>query len=174
MTNGARDDRPAEIGGETGLRGHFDRCGLDQAIIVVADIVVELETVAFTGNRHVVVAVETQFYRAPQFAGGNRGDAGKDRGLRLLATETTAHAAHFDHHLVEVDAERVGDNLLHFGRMLGRAPQVQTAVLFRRDVGYLPFQVKLLLPANRNFTLEAARRGFEFARGVATAQMHRR
>ena len=89
--------------------------------------------------------------------GRDRGNAGEDCRLRFLAAKTTAHATHFDHHLVEIDAERMRDHLLHLGRMLGRAPQVETAVFFRCDVGDLSFQVKLFLPADRDLALLAPR-----------------
>ena len=59
MTDRACDHRASQVGGKPCLRGHLDMGRMDQAIVVVADVIGKFETVTLAGNRHVVVAIET-------------------------------------------------------------------------------------------------------------------
>ena len=129
---------------------------------------------ALAGDHHVVVAIETQLDRALELRGGQCGDAGEQRGLAFLAAEAPAHATHLDDNLVRRLVEAVGHHVLHLGRVLGRAPQLQAAVLAGRAVGHLALEVELLLTAHRPLALQPMRRRGQLLRRLAADPAHRR
>ena len=117
-------------------------------VVVEADLVVEVEAVAAAGDQEVVVAVQAQLDRALQPLRGDRGDAGEQRRLRLLAAEAAAHAPALDLHLVRRQLQRVRHEVLHLAGVLGRAVHLHAAVFLRHRVRDLAFEVELLLAAD--------------------------
>ena len=174
MTQRAGRHRTREVCRKTRPRDHLDAHREDAASVVEADLVVVAEIMALAGDHHVVVAVEAQLDRTVQLAGRQRRDAGEQRRLALLATEAAAHSPHLDQHLVGRLVEAVRHHMLHLGRMLGGAPQLQATVLPRCAVGHLPLEVELLLPADRPLPLQAVRRCGQPLGGFAADAAHRR
>ena len=77
---------------------------------------------ALAGRAHVVVARQAQLHRPLRLPGEHGRNAGDDGCLALLAAEGAAHAPHLDGDRVERQPEEMRDPMLHFGGMLGRAP----------------------------------------------------
>ena len=77
-----------------------------------------------------------------------RGDAGEEPRLALLAAEAAAHAPALDDDVVGVDVERVRDLVLHLAGMLRRAVDQHRAVFLRHRVRDHPFEIELLLAAD--------------------------
>ena len=131
---------------------------------------------SLAGDHHVVVAVEAQLGRAPGARGDQRGDAGKQRGLAFLAAERAAHAAALYYHVVRLLAERVGDQVLHFAGVLGRAVHQHAVVFLRQRVGNLAFEVEMVLTAHRQAAAQTLRglrqRRFRFAPAQRLAGQH--
>ena len=119
------------------------------------------------GHDHVLVAVRTRLGRTAGLHGDQRGGGGEQRGLRLLAAEAAAHAAHLDGDAVVGLAQHAGDQMLDLGRVLGRGPDVDVAILARRGQRDLAFEVEVILAADRELALHAAGRGRQRGLGVA-------
>ena len=66
------------------------------------------------------------------------------------------------------------DDVLHLGRVLRRAVEVDAAVFLRHRVGDLPLEIELLLPADVELAREPARRRGHRGRRIAALQVHRR
>ena len=113
-----------------------------------ADVVVDAEVVALAGHDHVVVAVEPHLARPPGLPRAERGERRPLRRLALLAAEAAAHAPHLDGDRVVVEAEHMGDDVLHLGRVLGRGMDEHVAVLAGDGERDLAFEVEMLLPAD--------------------------
>ncbi|MGF6751452.1 hypothetical protein OKW36_007112 [Paraburkholderia sp. MM5482-R1] len=163
-----------QVGGKAAARGHVDRDAFDHALCVVADFVGVVEIVTLAGHHHVVVAVRAQLDRAQQLPRGERGAAREQRRLRFLAAETATHAPAFDQYVMRCNAQRVRDEVLHFGRMLGRAVDVHAVVVLRHRVRDLPFQIELLLAAEPHLTGLAMRGTRHLRASVAARELHRR
>ena len=133
-----------------------------------------MEAVAPAGDHEVVVAVEAQLHRSAEPARRNGGDAREQRRLRLLAAEAAAHAPALDLHVVRLQAQALGDQVLHLARVLRRAVDEHAAVLARDRVRDLAFEIELLLAADLQRVDEAMRRGGDGGARVAARQMHRR
>ena len=144
----ARHHRARQVGAEAGVGHHVDLGAEHAAVVVVADLVAVLEAVAAAGDEEVVVAIEPQLHRAIELLRGNGGHAGRQRRLRLLAAEATAHAPALDVHMVRVQLQRMRHRVLHLSRMLRRAVDLDAVVLQRHRVGDLAFEVELLLAAH--------------------------
>jgi hypothetical protein len=134
----ARHHRAREIGREAGARDHRQLGAEDPAVVVVADLVLVVEAVAPPGDQEVVVAVEAQLDRPAELPRRDRGDAGEEGRLRLLAAEAAAHAPALDLDVVRLQAEQLRDQVLHLARMLRRAVDEHAAVLARHRVRDLP------------------------------------
>ena len=112
---------------------------------------------ALAGDKKVVVAIEPQLDRPLKLL---RGQAGPDRhvsGLRFLAPETAAHAAALHRHAVAVDAQGMGDPVLHLARVLGARMHQILALLLRQGVGDLTLEVKVLLSTDLQAAAEPVR-----------------
>ncbi|ABA47595.1 hypothetical protein BURPS1710b_3214 [Burkholderia pseudomallei 1710b] len=174
VAHGARHHGPRQIGGEAAARRHVDRDALDHARVVVAHVVAVMEIVPLAGDHHVVVAIGAQLHRALQLPCGERGAAREQARLRFLAAEAAPHAPAFDEHVVRREPQRVRDEMLHLARVLRRAVDVHRAVFLRHRVGDLPFEIELLLAAQRELA-RIAMRGVRDPRGrVAAREPHRR
>ena len=106
---------------------------------VVADFVFVIKAMALARDHEVVIAVGAQFYRALQSVRGYRSGASPEGRLRFLAAKSTPHAAATNVHLMRLPAQRMGDDLLHFARVLGGTMHVHGAALLWQGVGDLPF-----------------------------------
>ena len=107
-------ERPAAVGKELDFRRE------EQSVSIEADLKLSEKRMAFAGDHHVLIAIETDAHLAPGFRRGERGQRRERRGLRFLAAETAAHARTFHDHAVHRQREHVRDDVLHFGRMLRR------------------------------------------------------
>ena len=110
----------------------------------------------------------------PSLRRRDRGDAGEQRRLRLLAAEAAAHAPALDLDVVRLQAEARGDQVLHLARVLGRAVDEHAAVLARHRVRDLALEIELLLAADLERVGEAMRRGGDGGARVAAREVHRR
>ncbi len=174
MADGAGGDRRRQVGREAGARHHLHLGGNDAAVVAVAHFVLVVEAVALTGDHHVVVAVGPQLDRAAQARSRYGGASGPQCGLRLLAAEATAHAAAFDHDVVRVTVQGVGDHVLHFGRVLSRAVDQHAAAFLGNGIRDLAFQVELLLTADVQLAFQLMPGALEGGFDVAACQVHRR
>ncbi|KDB51037.1 hypothetical protein X805_33380 [Sphaerotilus natans subsp. natans DSM 6575] len=170
----ARHHRRRQVGRGAGVGDHLDLGAQQPPGLVMTDAVAELEAVAPAGDQEVVVAVRAQLDRALQPLRRQRRAGREQRRLRLLAAEAAAHAPALHLHLVRRQPQRVRDDVLHLGRVLGRAVHQQAVVLLRQRVGDLALQVELLLAAEAEAALQPVRRGGDRGRGVAALQAHRR
>ena len=84
----------------------------------------------------------------PVLQRAERGERRPLRRLALLAAEAAAHAAHLDGDGVVVQAEHVGDDVLHLARMLGRGIDEHVAVLAGDGERDLAFEIEMLLAAD--------------------------
>ena len=113
-----------------------------------------VEAVPLAGHRHVLGAVEPQPHRPPGQRGAERGDRGEPVRLHLLAAEAAAHPQALHGHLVAVQPQDVGDDLLGLRRVLGAALHEHLAVLVdvrQRAVG---LEVEVLLPGELELAAE--------------------
>ena len=148
------------------------------ALVVEAHRVAIVEAVPLAGGDHVDLARQAKFHRPAGLGGGQSGRAGDPRGVALLAAEAAAQAAHHRGHAIEVAAQNLGANMLHFGGMLGRGMHDQVAVLARQDKGDLAFEIEVLLPADAERRAQPVRRGLQRRHrgrraGWSTAPAHR-
>ena len=125
---------------------------------------------ALAGHDHIFVAVEPALRRASGDMGGECSEASPLRRLALLAAEGAAHAAALAHHFGIGDAQHLGDNVLHFGWVLGRAVNGHTAMLLGHRHAHLAFEIEMLLAADEEGFLDPTRRGFERLRDIAALE----
>jgi hypothetical protein len=97
------------------------------------------------------------------------GDDGPLRRLRLLAAEAAAHAPHLDRHGVARPVERVGDQVLHLARMLGRAMDEHVPILHGDGERDLALEIEMILSADIDPAAEAMACRLERARRIAAA-----
>ncbi len=148
VADGARAYRARQVGREAGAGGHLDLRRTDHAVVAESDLVVVMEAVPLPRGHEIIVAVEPQLHRPAQPPGRHRRDAGEQCRLRLLAAEAAAHPPHLDHHLIRDQTERMRDDVLHLGRVLRRAVEVNAAVFLRHCVRDLPLEIEVLLTAD--------------------------
>ena len=148
MEHGAVVDRARHVRRIAAARGHHGFQRLDAPVDVDADLVVGQEIVPLAGEIHVVVAIEPDLAGPAGNARAECRDRGPLRGLRLLAAERAAHAAHLHRHIADRHVEHVGNEMLHLARMLRRGVDQHVAVLTRDGERHLAFEIKVLLPAD--------------------------
>ena len=119
------------------------------------DIVIDHEIVPLAGHDHVVVAIQAQLCRASGFLRHQCGNAGKQRRLTLFAAERAAHAPAFHDHVLGLFAQRMSYFVLHFAGMLRRAVNQQVAILSGHGHGDMPLEVKLVLAAQVELSVQA-------------------
>ena len=144
----AVDHSEREVGRTAAPGIEIDGHSGEASLVVGTEPVGDPEVVALAGHDHVVVAVEADFGRTSGHVGGEGGEAGPLRGLRLLAAEAPAHAAAFAHDPGERDTEHPGHQSLHVRRMLGGGVQEHLPRLPRYREGDLTLQVEVLLTAD--------------------------
>jgi len=139
----------------------------DMPLGVESDVVIDPEIVPLAGHRHVVVAVAAEFGGTPGLGRDQRGGGGEQRGLRLLAAERAAHPAHLDRDIGRAEPEHMRDEMLDFARMLGRAQQMDLAVLAGCRDRDLALEVEMVLPTKIEPARQAVRRGRQRCRRIA-------
>ena len=125
-------------------------------VVVEADLVVGDEVVALAGDHHVVVAVGADLGRPAGLLGDQRGDAGEQVALGLLAAEAAAHAPALDRHGVVGHAQHDRDHVLDLARVLGRGVDRDLVVLARDRQRDLALEVEVVLAADRRSGPRAA------------------
>ncbi len=165
--------RAGEIGREAATRRIDEVGGLDDALIIEAHLVIDEEIMPLAGDRHVVIAIGTAFHGAAELLGRERGEAGEEVALRLLAAEGASHAAHLDGHGVGRNAKHMRNHVLHLARMLGRGMNGDVIVFARNGESDLALEIEMLLTADMHRALEAPRRGAHGGNDVAALELQR-
>ncbi len=154
VEHGAIDDRAGKVRRVAAVTGEVDLDAVQQTVIVEADVVLDVEGVAFAGHGHVFHARQAHLGRPAGEVRDHRAQARRSRGLGFLAAEAAAHAAHVDDDLVHRHAEHFGHQLLHLGGVLCRGVDDHAAVFGGHDRGHLCLQVEVFLPADVQRTLQ--------------------
>ena len=139
----------------------------DAAIGIEPNIVVDAEIVPLAGQHHVVVAVQPQLHRPLRPLRQQRGDAGDQRRLRLLAAKAAAHPPRLGHHRMVRQFQGPSDQMLHLRRVLGGGIDQHIAVLPRNRHGDLAFEIEMLLPADIDPPRQPVRRPSQRRGGIA-------
>ena len=167
MEHGAIDHADAAVGRAAATRVEIEIERANAAVGIVAHGIFHREVVALAGHRHVGVAIKPKLAGPPGHARGQGRDHRPLRRLRFLAAEAAAHAAHTAGHERIRHAQNARSDMLHFARMLGRRTDKDRAVLARHGERDLAFQIKVLLPADADFSGAAQRRRGNRLGGVA-------
>src|SRR3989338_7883582 len=160
------DDLAGQVRRITAVAGQFNFDTVQQAVVVKADVVLDVERVTFAGDLHVFDARQAHLGRPAGEVGDHRTQARRACGLGFLAAETATHAAHVDDDLVHRHAEHFSHQLLHFGGVLRRGVDDHAAVFSRHNRGNLGFQVEVFLAADMQAALQAARRSGQLGAGI--------
>ena len=150
-------DRAGEVGRVAAARGigHVD--APDAPLLVEPHRIVDHEVVALAGDHHVVVAVGPDLRGAAGPLGDERGDAGEQVALRLLAAEAAAHAPALDRHGVVGHAQHDRHHVLDLARVLGRGVDRDLVVLARDRQRDLALEVEVVLAADLDPALDPVR-----------------
>ena len=154
MEHGAVDDGVGQVRRIAAVACQFEADAQQPAVVVEADVVLDMEGMALAGHVHVFEPRQAHLHRAPGEMGEHRAERRRHAGLALLAAEATAHASHVDGDPVHGDAEHLGHLFLHLGGILGRRIDQHAAVFGGHDRGHLGFQVEVLLAADGQFALQ--------------------
>src|SRR5690606_33575405 len=119
---------------------------------------VDPEIMALAGSDHVVITIEPHLCRTAGNARGKSGKTGPLRRLAFLAAKGAAHAAAFARNLRIRHAEHARNEMLHFGRMLGRTEDAHLVILAGAGESDLALQVAMLLAADMQSAAEASPR----------------
>ena len=112
---------------------------------------------ALARDRDVQRARQPHAHRPPRLPGAERGDGSVRIGLHFLPPERAAHPQAFHHHVIPRHAEHAGDDLLRFGRMLGRRVDGDEAGLVDPRERRLRLEIEMLLTADPQFAFDAQR-----------------
>ncbi len=168
VEHGAVDDRAGEVRRIAAVAGQVDLDTVQQAVVIEADVVFDVERVTLAGHGHVFHARQTHLGRAAGEVRDHCAHAHRAGCLGFLAAKATTHAAHVDDDLVHRDAKHFGDQLLHFGGVLRGGVDDYAAVFGGHDRGNLGLQVEVLLPADVQRTLQPTRRAGQGVGRVTT------
>ena len=113
---------------------------------------------ALAGRRHVIVAAQAHAAGPAGHPCGQGRDGGNDRRLALLAAERATHAADFHVDIVVAAAQHLGDVDLDFCGVLGGGMDHHFRPFPRHGIRDMAFEVKVILPANLQPSLEAVLR----------------
>ena len=174
MEDGAVGHGAGQVGAKAAVGGHLQLQPGDLPLVIKAHIPLVAEGVALASDHEVVIAVQAQLDGAAKLACRQGRPDGQMPGLRLFAAKAPAHAAALHRDGMRTNAQRVGHPLLHFARVLGAGVHQPLVLLLGNDVGNLPFQVKVLLPAHFQRALQAVRGAGQTGVGIAAPHMHGR
>mmetsp|Transcript_30768 Transcript_30768/g.91397 ORF Transcript_30768/g.91397 Transcript_30768/m.91397 type:complete len:297 (-) Transcript_30768:2193-3083(-) len=133
-------------------QAHIDR--LNHAVPAEANLVLCQEGVPLPRHLHVFVPIEHDFDGPAQVVGRHRDGHVQPDCARLLAAKPSAQALGLGHNLVRGDAQYVGQLLVVLcDRLRGRHAQ-KLVVLLRDDGRRVGLQVKVLLAADLELTLQ--------------------
>ncbi len=124
---------------------------------------------ALAGHDHIVIPVKTQLGGTAGQPRRERGNAGEPRALRFLAAKPAAHTPHFHRYRVIGQVEEFRNIMLHFRWMLGGGMEKNVAVFPRQREGDLPFQIKMILPADCKMLFQPVLRLANGLCGIAAA-----
>ncbi len=161
----AQVEAPAAVGGQRRVQR------LQVAVVVEADSPLRVEAVPLAGHRHVLRAGQPQPHRAAGEGRPQRRDRGEAVRLHLLAAEAAAHPQALHGHVVVVQAEDVGHDLLRLGRVLGAALHEDLAGLVDQRQRAVGLEVEVLLAGHLGLAAEHVRRPAE--PGLDVAALHR-
>ncbi len=168
VEHGAVDDGAGEVRRIAAVAGEIDLDTVQQAFVIEADVVFDVERVTLAGHGHVFHAWQTHLGRAAGEVRDHCAHACRAGCLGFLAAEAAAHATHVDDDLVHRNAEHFSDELLHLGGVLRRGVDDHAAVFGGHDRGHLGLQVEVLLPADVQRTLQPTRRAGQGGGRVTT------
>src|SRR5690606_40201637 len=100
VEHGAVDDGARQVRRVAAVAGQVDLDALQQAVVVEAHVVFDVEGVTLAGHGHVFHARQAHLGRPPGQVGDHRAHAGGHRGLGFLSAVTHAHASPVDDDLV--------------------------------------------------------------------------
>ena len=120
MKHGAIRHGPRQIERPAAVRIDVDLGRLQKTFPIVTDAELRQKRMAFPGDHHVLVAIETDADFASGFCGGEGRQRGEHGRLRLFPAEAAAHSRALHDHAVHPQIKQVGDDVLHFRRMLRR------------------------------------------------------
>ena len=146
---------------------------MDHALVVEAHLVVDQEIMPLAGDRHVVIAIGPAFHGAAELLRRERGEAGEEIALGLLAAEGAPHATHLNRHGVGGNAEHMRNDVLDFARMLRRGMDRDVIVFARHGESDLTFEVEMLLAADPHRALQATRGRPKGCREIAALEPQR-
>ena len=127
------------------------------AVLVEADLPLGVEAVPLAGHGDVLLARQPQPHRPPGDGRAEGRDGGVPVRLHLLAAEPAAHPQALHGHLVALDAEHVGDDLLRLGGVLGAALHEDLAALVDQRQRGVGLQVEVLLAGHLGLAGEDVR-----------------
>ena len=149
--------RLGEVEAPAAVRGQRRLESLDQSVVVEAHPPLGVEAVALAAHGEVLGAVQPE----PDRAAGQDAAESRDRGeavrLHLLAAEPATHAQALHGHLVAVQAEHVGHDLLRLRGMLGAALHEDLPALVDQRQGAVRLEVEVLLSGELELSAEHVR-----------------
>ena len=92
---------------------------MEQTLAIEADAELRQKWMALARDHHVLIAIQSDTHFAASLRSPERGERGNCRRLCFLPTETASHARRFHNHTVHWQCEHVGNDVLHFRRVLG-------------------------------------------------------
>lgn len=119
VEHGAVDNRGGQVRGIAAVACQVQFNALQAPAGVEAHIVFDVKRVALAGHVHVFDPRQAHLGRLPGEARDHGAQARRAGGLRFLATEAAAHAAHVDHDVVHRYVEHQRHQFLDFGGVLG-------------------------------------------------------
>ncbi len=165
------DNAFGQVRGITALASQHHFGGLDASVIVKADLPAVEKIVALAGLDHVVPTRHPVTHRPTQAVSEKRTQARQRARLTFLATEPAAHATDFGDHMMKGQRQHFRHQLLNFGGVLGRADDMNAAILGETGLPHLTFEVKVLLAAHVDLAFDPVGRTHQFAVGVTHHQM---
>ncbi len=164
-------DRPREIGRNAAARREHEPDTGNTAVVIKADVILDIEVMPLAGHNHVVVTVQPQLARLAGLHGHQRRHAGDRSCLAFLAAKGAAHAATNADHVLGTASGRLGDEVLHFVGMLGGAVDGQRVVLTGHGHRDMAFEIELVLPAETEPPLHTIRRIVERLCRISSRQV---
>src|SRR5580704_757976 len=170
MKHRAVTDAGRKIRGTTAARVERNFVTPNHALAVVTHSPIGTEIVALAGQCEVVVAIEAHFAWSTRQARSKRRDRRPSAGLAFLAAEAPAHAAGLYGDERVRYSKDAGDDVLRLGRILRRSVHRHLVRFAGKGEGRLPFEIEMLLPADRELAIQVVRGSLDRSRRVAAAE----
>src|SRR5690242_7667845 len=117
----------------------MDACGEQLPAFVEAQRELRIERMPMAGDRHVLIAIETNAHWRVRVPRRERCQSRWQGGLRFLPTEASPHARALHDDFIDRQLQGVSDDCLHFGSMLRRRTNEYRIVFARFSPGRLRF-----------------------------------